>query len=219
MSMFDSIINEADGKFNLGGRAGTLLSALLTLMTNKSSGGLASFLEKFNAAGLGDTVTSWVGSGSNMPISNEQLESAFGEDALKNIADQTGTDYANATSASAFLIPRVIDQLTPEGEIPRDADVLSRIGGYLSGSGSANVIGATAVAGASKFGGAPHGDSETVDGGGNNDSVLQWLLPLLLLGLLLFLGYTFFGKSTPIVTTDANVNANSPAPTSSHDQH
>jgi len=211
MSMFDSIINEADEKFNLGAKAGTVLSALLALMTDKNSGGFAGFLERFNRAGLGDTVTSWIGSGSNMPVSNEQLESALGEDALKNIADQTGTDYGSATSATAFLIPRVVDALTPEGEIPQDGDLLSRIGGYLNGgaaSGSINAVGNTAGAVSDRFGNAPHSVGETVDGNDGDDSILKWLLPLLLLGLLLFLGYTFCGKSTPVVTTNANVNTN-----------
>lgn len=203
MSMFDSIINEANEKFNLGGKAKTVLSALLTLMTNKNQGGLTGFLERFDTAGLGDTATSWIGSGSNMPISNEQLESAVGEDTLRNIADQTGTDYKTATAAAAFLIPRVIDQLTPEGEIPSDGDVLSRIGGYLT---DGNAAGNTTGVIAGKFGNALPNVGEMPATGGD-DSVLKWLLPLLLLGLLIFLGYTFFGKSTPIITTNTNTNA------------
>lgn len=204
MSMFDSIISEADEKFNLGGRAGSVLSALLPLMTDKSRGGFAGFLEQFNRAGLGDTVTSWIGAGSNMPVSNEQLESALGEDALKSIADQTGIDYGGATSATAFLIPRVVDQLTPEGEIPQDVDLLSRVGGYLTGSAASGGINAAGGG----FDSAPHRVGETVNDSNGNDSILKWLLPLLLLGLLLFLGYTFCGKSTPIATTNTNVNAN-----------
>ena len=137
MSMFDSIISEAGSKFNLGGKTGTLLSALLALMTDKNGGGFGGFLEKFNQAGLGDTVASWIGSGSNTPVSNEQMESALGTDTLKNIAEQTGTDYNTATSATAYMTPRVIDALTPDGVVPQESDLLSRIGGYLTGMGGA----------------------------------------------------------------------------------
>lgn len=240
MSMFDSIINEAENKFNLGGKAGSLLSALLALMTEKNRGGLAGFLERFNVAGLGDTVTSWIGAGSNMPVSNEQLESAVGENTLQNIADQTGTDYTTATSATAYMTPRVIDALTPAGEIPQDGDLLARIGGYLTGVGGATPGGigtATAMTGGipdkvsaavdntygttegaagnnvnvvgDRFGTALNSDGERVDGNGDDNSILKWLLPLILLGLLLALGYMFCGKSTPVTTTNANINNNS----------
>lgn len=244
MSMFDSIINEAGEKFNLGGKAGTLLSALLALMTDKNRGGFAGFLENFNRAGLGDTAASWIGAGSNTPVSNEQMESALGEDTLRNMANQAGTDYQSATSAAAFMTPRVIDALTPEGVVPQDGDLLSRIGGYLTGFGGATLggfgaaaamtggvpdkVGATvednyAATGATvgrgvdsvgdranavgdKFSGAMNTGGDRFDG--NDDggsSILKWLIPLLLVGLLTALGYMFCGKSTPVVT---NTNAN-----------
>lgn len=247
MSMFDSIINEAGEKFNLGGKAGTLLSALLALMTDKNRGGFAGFLENFNRAGLGDTVSSWIGAGSNTPVSNEQIESALGENTLKGIANETGTGYASVTSAIGYMIPRVIDALTPGGVIPTESDLLSKIGGYLTGIGGA-ALGGVGTA-AAMTGGIPDkvsatvGDAydatkgavgsrinaasdtagavvvndrsrtalntvdERVDGDGNA-SILKWLLPLLLLGLLLALGYMFCGKSTPVATTNTNINAN-----------
>lgn len=141
MSIFDSIISEAGEKFNLGGKTGTLLSALLAMMTNKSGGGFGGFLEKFNQAGLGDTVASWIGSGSNTPVSNEQLESAIGADTIENIATQAGTDYDTAASATAYMTPRVVDALTPDGVVPQETDLLSRISGYLSGTGGATLGG------------------------------------------------------------------------------
>ena len=249
MSMFDSIIGEAGEKFNLGGKTGTLLSALLAMMTNKSGGGFGGFLEKFNQAGLGDTVASWIGSGSNTPVSNEQLESALGADTIQNIADQAGTDYDTTASATAYMTPRVVDALTPDGVVPQDGDLLSRIGGYLTGGiggaalgglgtaaamtggipdkvgatvgdafdatkntvgGGINAVGDTAGKVGDKFGSAMNSVSDRLDGDGDGGggSMLKWLLPLLLLGLLAALGYMFCGKSTPVVTTNSNVNAN-----------
>ena len=41
MSLFDSIISTAGERFGLGDKSGTLLSALLSLMTNQNSGGFA----------------------------------------------------------------------------------------------------------------------------------------------------------------------------------
>lgn len=124
MALFDSVIGDAQAKFNLGGKAERLLSAILALMTNDTRGGLGRFLDKFAAAGLGDTAKSWVGSGANTEISGAQLESALGADMLKIISSQSGLDAQTATAATAFMIPRIVDKLTPNGVLPADDDLL-----------------------------------------------------------------------------------------------
>jgi len=239
--MFDSIINEAGEKFNLGGKSRTLLSALLALMADETRGGLTGFLELFNQVGLGDTASSWVNSGTNTPLSNEQLESALGSDTLDEIANRAGTDYQTGASASAYLIPRIVDNLTPEGVIPESGDVTSRIGGYSTGA--SETIGATGATAAETFDRVGTAASDTLDAdtrnvGGLNatfsdarsvgdrpniplnriddnfvdddqdNSPFRWLLPLLLLGLLLTLGYTFCSKTPVPTATNVNVNAN-----------
>ena len=52
-----------------------------------------------------------------------------------------------------------------------------------------------------------HSVGDALDGDGDGGSLLKWLIPLLLLGLLVVLGYWFCGKSpTPPVVTNTNVN-------------
>ena len=255
--MFDSIIKEAQEKFNLGDKAGGLLSTLVALMTNKDDGGFSGFLERFNTAGLGDVASSWVSSGANTPISNEQVESVFGEETLENISENAGLDYETTTSATAFMTPHIVDNLTPDGVVPSEGDLLSRIGGYLGGLGGlaagalgtagvmasdtvdrigtaasgtvdagkkivgggietvgegAKAVGDTVSAGAAvvsdKVSGALHSVGDAFDGDGDGDSILKWLIPLLLLGLLVALGFWFCGKSTTPTVTNANTNAN-----------
>lgn len=218
MSVFDSIINETESKFNLGGKAGTLLSALLALITDGNRGGFAGFLESFNRAGLGDTAASWVGARANTPISNEQLEAALGNETLENFASRTGTDYHTATSATAFMIPRVVDALTPEGVIPQQSDMLSTAGNYLTGGAA----GATVAESFDRIGTAATDTSAINNRVGSEltrvdekfedeNSPLRWLLPLILLGLLLATGYWFCGKSPEPAAkpvTNANINSN-----------
>lgn len=234
MTMFDSIIAQADERFNLNGKAGTLLSALLALMTDGTRGGLAGFTKRFNQAGLSDSVSSWINSGANTEISKEQLESALGTDALRNVAAQTGTDYEKTVAAAAFMTPRVIDALTPDGTVPPDGDLMSRVGGFLTGAvasvttaetfdrvGTAavetldadkrdttdiNVLGRESYPIVNRV----DANLETVDDAPDNPSPLQWLLPLLLLGLLLVIGYWSCSKS-PTSSASARVNINTVA--------
>ena len=236
MTMFDSIIAEADEQYNLNGKAGTLLSALLALITDETRGGFAGFLDRFKAAGLGDAVSSWINPDENTDISNEELESVLGRDALDDISRQIEIDYEKATSATAFMIPRVVDVLTPDGNVPQDKDLRSRIGGFLTETGGASGTAAGETFDRTGNAAAPvldedkrsAEDENTLDGGAypvvdrvdaaasdiaednhniRNDSPLGWILPLLLLGLLLILGYWFCSK-TPTPTTQTSVNSN-----------
>ena len=212
--MFDSIISSVNEKYNLGDKAGALVSALVALMTDNKDGGFAGFINRFRTAGLGDLADSWVSSGANTPVSNEQLESALGEDTLRGLSEKVGANYADTVGASGYIIPHVVDDLTPDGEMPNDADLQARIGGYSAGVGTSS--GAVAQAfdrvDASQTTSAKlpedsaiAGVSDTFSEGSN--SPLSWLLPLLILGLLIILGVWFCGKkSEPVATVNTSVN-------------
>ncbi len=236
MALFDSILSDTRTKFNLGDKTETLLAAVLGLITNTSRGGLSGFLDRFSRAGLGDVSSSWVNSDANTPISNEQLESALGADTLRDINNRVGGDYQTTTSATAYMIPHIVDNLTPNGELPGENDVLSQVNDYQSSlnAGGVTAVGATGVAGtttasqifdrvgtaASEFNdtGARPPDNRTTgsalnrniddlsDDVVNDDSPLKWIIPLALLGLMIALGSWFCGKSEPIATTTTNVN-------------
>ena len=147
MSLFDSIISVAAQKFGLGDKAGTLLSGLMSMMTDSNTGGFGGFLSRFSDAGLGDVVNSWISSGANTELSSEQVESALGSDAINDLAGKAGVDSATATSALGFMVPQVVDKLTPDGVVPDDKDLLSKIGDFLSGWGGAALGAAAGVAG------------------------------------------------------------------------
>ncbi len=124
--MFESIINAGREKFGLGDKAGGLLAALLGLITKNGFGG---FLESFNKAGLGDAVSSWISTGANSSLSGEQVNSALGADTVNDIAFKAGVDRTTASNALGHIIPQVVDDLTPDGQIPDESSLLSRIGG------------------------------------------------------------------------------------------
>jgi OmpA-OmpF porin, OOP family len=148
MAIFDSIISEVAGKFGLGDKAGPLVGALLSMITSSEGGGLAGFISKFTGAGMGDLVNSWVSTGDSQPISENQLSSVLGGDAISGIADKVGIPGSLASSALAFLLPSVISKLTPDGIVPTSLPdtIMNYIGG-LTGMLGKGVSGVTDAAG------------------------------------------------------------------------
>ncbi len=119
--MFDVLIREAAARFGLGDKALPLVQMLLAYMTNKDTGGLAGFLEKFKAANLGPIIQSWLGGGpSAQPITNTQLETVLGGSGglLSQLTSRLGVGRDNVTSSLGYLLPAIVGRLTPGGSIP-----------------------------------------------------------------------------------------------------
>lgn len=223
MSIFDSIIGENGKNFNLGDKSGNLLSALLGLITDQTQGGFAGFLNRFRQAGLGDVADSWVNTGDNLQLSGEQVESALGSETLDGIATQAGVENNTAKSALGAMIPSVVDRLTPDGVVPDESSLLSRIGCYLTGAG---VLGTAGAARGGAFDRVNAADefihdktSATFDRiddpavADSDGSPLKWLLPLILLAVLVAVGWAFCRKAEapPLANTNVNANANKTA--------
>jgi uncharacterized protein YidB (DUF937 family) len=221
MSMFDSIINDSGEEFGLGDKAGSLLSSLLGLITDQSQGGFAGFLDRFRKTGLGDAVDTWINDEDNIPLSNEQVESALGSDTVNLMAERAAIDAGTTKSALAAMIPRVVDRLTPDAVVPTEDDLLSRIGDYLSAddasatgtaapstSETVDRIGTAATErfdrnAAGNLAGNAVSSVDVMDDDANDNSPMKWLLPLILLALLVFLGWAFCGKAEA-PTTNTN---------------
>jgi uncharacterized protein YidB (DUF937 family) len=90
-------------------------------------GGLSGILDKFNVAGMGDKVQSWLGQGDNDPLTGDEVEQALGSDTIKEMAAETGGSEQEVKSGLAGMIPGLVDKLSPDGGIP-GAD---KIGGML----------------------------------------------------------------------------------------
>lgn len=206
MALFDSLLNDVAERFEVGDKAPALLSALLGFITG-GQGGLRGFLDLFHRAGLGDFADSWVSRGANTPLSVQQTEDALGESTLANLAAQAGLPAAISTSALSYLIPAVVDRLTPDGVVPQTSTLLSTVGNYLPavGAGAAGTLGGraatrdidnieTGAAAATK-------DTDDRRGG----SILSWVLPLLIAGLLVYVAYLFLVRPNQDLAR-ANVN-------------
>jgi uncharacterized protein YidB (DUF937 family) len=102
-------------------QSGNLLlqAALLLLQQN---GGLEGVLGRFRQGGLGQQADSWVGTGQNMGISPDQLQQIFGSSTLRDLASQLGLPQEQAGSTMAQVLPELINQLTPQGQVPANGD-------------------------------------------------------------------------------------------------
>jgi len=118
MGMLDDVTKMTG--LSTSGLAGNaaLLQGVLEMLGSGGAGGLANIVQGFSKAGLGDVVSSWVGTGQNLPISGEQLKQGLGAGSLAQLAQSSGLSEGATASALAELLPTVVDKLTPGGSLP-----------------------------------------------------------------------------------------------------
>lgn len=122
MGILDSITGQL---FNKGTANSPLVDAVMSLIGNQQSGGLAGLVQQFAGKGLGDIINSWVSTGSNLPITPDQLKQALGSQTIGKIASQTGISSDAVTSQLSSLLPSIVDKLTPNGQISQE-DIASK---------------------------------------------------------------------------------------------
>jgi uncharacterized protein YidB (DUF937 family) len=102
-----------------GGLNSQLVNAAIGMLGNDGAqGGLSGLAAKFQQAGLGDAMNSWVGSGDNHAVSGDQISSALGSDTIGNIASQLGMSHGDAAGQLSQILPGLINHLTPNGQAP-----------------------------------------------------------------------------------------------------
>lgn len=105
-----------------GDAQGNLVQAALGMLSQaQNGGGLQGLIGAFQNAGLGEVIASWVGTGQNLPISAEQIQLALGGGHLNQLAEASGLSHSDAAGGLAAILPGLIDQLTPNGQVA-DAD-------------------------------------------------------------------------------------------------
>jgi uncharacterized protein YidB (DUF937 family) len=97
-----------------------ILQVVLSML--QQNGGLEGVLGKFRQGGLAQQADSWVSTGQNMNISPDQLQQVFGSSTISDLASRLGMSEGQASSTMAQLLPDVINQLTPEGQVPENSN-------------------------------------------------------------------------------------------------
>ncbi len=85
----------------------------------QSEGGIEGLIQRFNQSGLDDLLKSWISPNEeNAPISNQQIVEVVGEDNLRSAAETAGVDEKDAGDILAEYLPKLVDMLTPDGQLP-----------------------------------------------------------------------------------------------------
>ncbi len=112
-----------------------LVGAAMNLI--QQNGGVPGLIAKFEQSGLGSQAASWVSTGANQGINADQLKQVLGSGAIGQIASQLGLDHGQVSGGLAQLLPQLIDQMTPNGQVPANhADLLSQGLAILAGRGA-----------------------------------------------------------------------------------
>lgn len=123
MGLLDSVVGSLTAGNTPGGTG--LLEAVMQLIQNQP-GGLAGLVQSFQQGGLAEIVNSWVATGQNLPVSGQQLASVLGSGPLQGMAAQLGLSPDQVAGSLADLLPQVVDQLTPNGQLPQGGDLLAQ---------------------------------------------------------------------------------------------
>jgi uncharacterized protein YidB (DUF937 family) len=126
MGAFDSIMAK------LPGLTGDQIQSLAKgLMDDPSK--LTGLVQDLDVGGLGDQVRSWIGTGDNQSVTADQVKQALPQEKLEEIAAARGVTTDQAAQGISTLLPDLVDQLTPDGELPTDEALKARLAGLAGG--------------------------------------------------------------------------------------
>jgi uncharacterized protein YidB (DUF937 family) len=114
------------GSGGLGGLGGLLGGAA---SGGSLAGGLSDLLKTFQQNGHGGKAESWVRPGANEDIDEHQLSQALGPEVLDDLSARLGLSPQDILSRLSRDLPRAVDDMTPDGQLPRGDAAEARQGG------------------------------------------------------------------------------------------
>jgi len=127
MSILDQVVNKVK---SVEPGAGGLTGQFIELLQSSEFGGLQGLVQKFESAGLGSTIKSWIGGGKPLPITPAEITRVFGNDVISKLANKTGLPADQLVGKLTSILPETIGQLTPGGKLP-SPEAIGELGGKL----------------------------------------------------------------------------------------
>ena len=117
MSVLDNIVDKAK---SVAGAAPTsaLTNELIEYLKSPELGGIQGLVQKFEKAGLGPTINSWIGGDKPLPITPSEITKVFGSDKISQMASKTGFSIDEIGPKLAEILPATVSRLTPGGKFP-----------------------------------------------------------------------------------------------------
>ena len=112
MNLSDEIVSSLTGGATSGEAGQGVAGLVLELLSNQQDG-IAGLLEKFRQNGLDGAVSSWIGPGTNLPVSPEQIQQVLGQEQIQAFAQRAGITPEAASAHLAKALPNIVDKLTP----------------------------------------------------------------------------------------------------------
>ena len=109
-----------------GGGRGALLMLMLPMAMRwvQNNGGMGAVLKRFQQQGMNRQAQSWMGTGDNETIDEKAVEQIVGRDELAQMAQRLGVPEEEVAQAFAEIMPEMVNQLTPQGQLPAEADAV-----------------------------------------------------------------------------------------------
>jgi uncharacterized protein YidB (DUF937 family) len=121
MGLFDGLLGKVKGlagAAELAQHYPALKDALVEQMGKGGGEGLKKMVDGFQGQGLSGLVSSWVGTGQNQNASAQQITQGLSPTVINAIAQKTGLSTDKVSAGLAFVLPHIIDKLTPNGQLP-----------------------------------------------------------------------------------------------------
>nr|WP_314739348.1 YidB family protein [uncultured Haemophilus sp.] len=110
-SVASSILN------NSGSNQSTAMALVQALL--QSQGGIEGIIKRFQESGLEGILKSWISTDEeNQPISATQVVEVVGQENMTQAAEKAGVSELDASKLLAEYLPKVVDMLTPNGQLP-----------------------------------------------------------------------------------------------------
>lgn len=124
MGLLDELIGSltASDRNVSNDQASALVRGLLEQLAAGGGGsgtGIDGLSRRFESAGLGDVIASWIGTGANKPVEPSALDRALRGTPLEALTSRAGLGGVAGAAALAVLLPKLIDKLTPNGQVPQ----------------------------------------------------------------------------------------------------
>ena len=110
-SVASSILNNGNNNQSV---AIQLIQVLL-----QSQGGIEGIIKRFQESGLEEILKSWISTDEkNQPISANQVVEVVGQENMSQAAEKVGVSELDASNVLAEYLPKMVDMLTPNGQVP-----------------------------------------------------------------------------------------------------